>query len=121
MKIFNFLMISRHNIFSLTNDVYLEDSSKTIYKTCKILITTSTNNSFVSSCLTEILLTKILELSKNKDDFKSTLDHNHQVYILNTLIMCIKIVIHIVDKYFESKEIQDSILDKFTRIIIEVL
>jgi len=104
----------------LTNDVYLEDSSKIIYKTCKILIKTSNNNSCVSSFLTEILLNKMLEFSKNKDDLKSTLDHNTQIYIVNTLIMCIKIMIHIVDKYFESKELQESILDRFTRIIIEV-
>ncbi len=120
VKLFNYLLISRENIYFLSNDIFIDKINKLIYEICKLIFQKYTNDQEVIK-LSEILLNKILEISKNKDDLKSYLDYNLQVLVVNTLILCLKLTHIILEKNFHSDVFRKAVLEKITRCLIEVV
>jgi hypothetical protein len=120
VKLFNYLLISRENIYFLSNDIFIDKINKLIYEICKLIFLKYTNEQEVIK-LSEIMLNKILEISKNKDDLKSYLDYNLQVLVVNTLILCLKLTHIILEKNFHSDLFRKAVLEKITRCLIEVM
>jgi hypothetical protein len=120
VKLFNYLLISRENIYFLSNDIFIDKINKFIYEICKLIFLKYTNEQEVIK-LSEIMLNKILEISKNKDDLKSYLDYNLQVLVVNTLILCLKLTHIILEKNFHSDLFRKAVLEKITRCLIEVM
>lgn len=126
-EIFNYLLISRTNIFSLNAYFLFDDFSKTFYLTVKKLISALKNFNILAEkheeikAMLNINLFKLLEISRIKDDLKNSIEDSQHEFYLDSLNLYIKIT-KLIIKNFYCLEIlaDDSIKDKICRFLIEL-
>ena len=111
--LFNYLLVLQNNIFTQSSDVFLDKVFSTIYKICKF---TFKNNQEDVIKISDVLLNKIIEISKYKDDLRNTLDVFEQTFYVNMLLLSLRLLKEILKNHI----INDYINDKICRVMIEL-
>jgi len=125
--IFNYLLISRTNIFSLNAYFLFDDFSKAFYQIIKKLISALRDLAILPEKYEEVKtmlninLFKLLEILRIKDDLKNSIEDSQHEFYLDSLNLYIKIT-KLVIKNFYTVEIlaDDGIKDKICRFLIEL-
>lgn len=124
--IYNYLLVSRTNIFSLNVYMLFEGFSNTFYQILRKLI-------FVSSAfygiekleeiksVLKINLFKLLEISRIKDDLKNSIEDSQHEFYLDSLNLYIKITKLIIKNFYKYDILNpDDIKDQICRFMIEL-
>ncbi len=126
-EIFNYLLISRTNIFSLNAYHFFDDFSKIFYQIIKKLIFTiigfkiSTEKFDVIKSVLNTNLFKLLEISRIKDDLKNSIEDSQHEFYLDSLNLYIKITKLIIKSFYKLDILADDIIkDKICRFLIEL-
>jgi len=128
LELFNFLLVTKNNLFALSNDIFLDKVSSFISNIFKKIIHRGEKSDFSNRedilKILEILLSKMLEIAKFKDDLKDSIEYSQQIFYVNTLILCLKLV-KIILKGVQEKSVvrfilNDKIKEKLTRVMIEL-
>jgi hypothetical protein len=116
LELFNFLMFTLNNIFNQSSDILIDKVFIMIYKVCKraFLAKLHGNNDIYK--ISEIIINKMIEISKFKDDLRNTLDMIQQTFYVNILILCLKLFKVILKKNY----IKEKVVDKITKVLIEL-
>jgi hypothetical protein len=115
LELFNFLMFTLNNIFNQSSDILIDKVFSMIYKVCKRAFLAKLHGDDIYK-ISEIVINKMIEISKFKDDLRNTLDMIQQTFYVNILILCLKLFKVILKKNF----IKDKIIDKITKVLIEL-
>jgi hypothetical protein len=125
LDLFNFLVATKNNLFALTNDIFLEKVSKLIVKIFKKtflnlqkgLLPHNHEDDILK--ISEIILSKMLEIGKFKDDLKNSIEYSQEIFYVNTLILCLRLI-KIILKFNPDILSNNDIKEKLTRNIIEL-
>jgi len=126
-EIFNYLLISRTNIFSLNAYHLFDDFSKIFYQIIKKLILLIINCQIKQEKFEEVKsmlntnLFKLLEISRIKDDLKNSIEDSQHEFYLDSLNLYIKITKLIIKNFYQLEILSDdNIKDKICRFLIEL-
>jgi hypothetical protein len=115
LDLFNFLMYTLNNIFNQSSDILIDKVFNMIYKVCKRAFCAKINVEDINK-ISEIIINKMLEISKFKDDLRNSLDMIQQTFYVNILILCLRLFKVILKKNVFNEKISD----KITRVLIEL-
>lgn len=124
-EVFNYILISKTNIFSLNCYIFFENFSEVFYNIIKKLIFIS-KKFYLNSCIEEIkkvlniTLHKLMEISKIKDDLKNNLDEGQHEFYLDSLNLQIKLTKLLIKNFQQNILSDDEIKQKICKFLIEL-